>query len=49
MLASSGFRMVMYVKNYGMTFMRMLVLWTIALIGLLLAGILVQIFNDRFP
>ena len=49
MLASSGFRMVMYVKNYGMTFLRMLVLWTIALIGLLLAGILVQIFNDRFP
>ena len=32
-----------------MTFLRMLVLWTIALIGLLLAGILVQIFNDRFP
>ena len=49
MLASSGFRMMMYVKNYGMTFMRMLVLWTIALIGLLLVGILVQIFNDRFP
>ena len=49
MLASSGFRMMMYVKNYGMTFLRMLVLWTIALIGLLLVGILVQIFNDRFP
>lgn len=49
MLASSAFRMIMYVQNYGLTFMRLLVLWSIALIGILLVGILLQIFMERFP
>lgn len=49
MLASSAFRMIMYVQNCGLTLMRTLVLWTIALIGILLAGILIQIFKENFP
>ncbi len=49
MIASSAFRMFMYVQNYNLTFLRILVFWGLALIALLLAGILIQIFYEKFP
>lgn len=49
MLASSALRMSMYVKNYNLTFLRVFVFWALALIGILLLGILVQIYWDQFP
>ncbi len=49
MLASSAYRMVMYIQNYNLTFLRIFVLWSLAVIALLLAGILIQIFRPGFP
>lgn len=49
MLASSALRMSMYVRNYNLTFLRVFVFWALALIAILLLGILLQIYNERFP
>ncbi len=49
MLASSAFRMYLYVQNYHLTFLRFFVFWALGLIALLLAGVLTQIFSDSFP
>lgn len=49
MLASSALRMCMYIGNYNLTFLRVLVLWLLGLTGILLAGILLQIYKDKFP
>lgn len=48
MLASSAFRMWMYVKVYHLTFLRFFVLWTLAMIAVLLTGIVIQIFRKQF-
>ena len=49
MIASSAFRMCLYIQHYDLTFLRLLVLWMLAVIGILLTGILVQIYVDKFP
>ena len=48
MLASSAFRMWMYVKVYHLTFLRFFVFWALAMIAILLTGILIQIFRKQF-
>ncbi len=48
MLASSAFRMWMYVKVYHLTFLRFFVFWALAMIAVLLTGILIQIFRKKF-
>lgn len=49
MVASSAFRMSLYVQNYQLTFLRILVFWGLAVIALFLVGILIQIFKEDFP
>ena len=49
MAASSALRMVMYVQAYHLTFLRVLVLWALAVIAILLVGILLQIWKKGFP
>lgn len=49
MAASSAMRMIMYVQVYHLTFLRVLVLWALAVIAILLAGILLQIWKKGFP
>jgi hypothetical protein len=49
MVASSAFRMTLYVQNYQLSFLRLLVFWTLAVIALFLAGILVLIYKPDFP
>lgn len=49
MIASSGLRMMMYIRAYQLTFLRVLVLWTLILIAVLLIGILCQIWKKKFP
>lgn len=49
MIASSAFRMILYIQNYQLTFLRVLVLWMLAMMAILLAGILIQIFIKHFP
>lgn len=49
MIASSAFRMILYIQNYHLTLLRILVLWALAVMAVLLAGILIQIVKKDFP
>ena len=49
MIFSSALRMVMYINSYALTFLRFFVLWSLAVIFFLMAGITVSIFWKRFP
>lgn len=49
MTASAMYRMFLYVKEYHMTFLRVLVLWFLVLLILLMAGVVVNIYRARFP
>ena len=49
MIASSGLRMVLYIQSYNLTFLRILVLWGLALLTLLFAGVMISIYRESFP
>lgn len=49
MTASSAYRMMMYVEAYQMTFLRILVLWFLALLAVLLSGVTYYIYKRSFP
>lgn len=49
MVASSAYRMTLYVQNYQLSFLRVLVFWGLGVIALFLAGIMIQIFKTDFP
>lgn len=49
MAASSAMRMLLYVQAYGLTFLRVLVLWFLAVLGILLAGTVVSIYKKDVP
>lgn len=49
MIASSVLRMYMYVKAYDLTYLRVLVLWTLGLLTFLMGGIILYIFKAKFP
>ena len=48
MIASSALRMWLYVKMYSLTVLRVFVFWTLMVLAILLAGILIQIYKDDF-
>lgn len=49
MTASSAYRMLLYIGVYYLTFLRILVLWALAVIALLLAGIIGKTLKNSFP
>jgi len=49
MIASSTMRMIIYIRFYYLTFLRILVLWALALLAVLFLGVLVSIFCESFP
>lgn len=49
MLFSSLLRMVLYVKVYQLTYLRLLTLWGLLVIGIVLIGCLVTIWKNQFP
>ena len=49
MIASSALRMVIYIRFYYLTFLRILVLWSLAVLALLFIGVMISIFRERFP
>lgn len=49
MIASSALRMIIYIKYYYLTFLRIFVLWALAVLFLLFAGVIVNIVSERFP
>ncbi|WP_029320836.1 DUF4153 domain-containing protein [Butyrivibrio sp. AE3004] len=49
MLASSAFRMFMYIKAYNLTFMRVFVLWFLAVMALCLSYLIAGMFIGQLP
>lgn len=49
MILSSALRMFMYIATYRLTFLRVFVIWSLAVIFLLMTGITIYIFFQRFP
>lgn len=48
MMISSAYRMILYVSAYHLTFLRILVMWSLAVLAILLAGIVMSIFKKEF-
>lgn len=49
MIASSAMRMIIYIRYYYLTFLRILVLWTLGVLAALFAGVVANIFKEKFP
>ena len=49
MIASSAYRMILYIQSYYLTFLRIFVLWMLLVIFLLMTGALVMIYRESFP
>ncbi len=48
MLASSAFRMCMYIRQYHLTFLRIFVLWFLGMLAFALLGLIVSIYSRKF-
>ena len=48
MLASSAFRMILYIRTYHLSFLRVLVLWFLAMLAVLLAGVVITVVQREF-
>ena len=49
MLMSSAYRMLLYISVYGLTFLRVYVLWALVVIALVMAGTVAYIYFERMP
>lgn len=49
MIASSAVRMLLYIASYHLTFLRVLVLWFLALLAVVMAGVITAIVKPDFP
>lgn len=48
MIASSAMRMVLYIKTYHLTFLRILVLWGLLVLAVLFAGVITTLYKKQF-
>lgn len=48
MTVSSAYRMIMYIKSYHLTFLRVFVLWALLMIAIVMAGVIAYIYNIKF-
>ena len=49
MIASSALRMIIYIQYYYLTFLRILVLWSLAVLLVVFIGVIAYIFRKSFP
>lgn len=49
MIASSALRMIMYIRYFYLTFLRIFVLWALAVLFLLFIGVIINIYKEHFP
>lgn len=49
MIASAAYRILLYVKVYHLTFLRILVIWFLIVLTLIMSGVIVSIYKKRFP
>lgn len=47
MAASSAFRMFMYIKEYNLTFLRLLVLWGLLMTAIVMAEVITYVYRDN--
>lgn len=48
MIASSAFRMILYIRTYHLSFLRVLVLWFLAMLAVLMAGVVAAVIHAKF-
>lgn len=48
MIASSAMRMILYIQQYHLTFLRILVLWGLAVLTVLFVGVIIQMYREHF-
>ncbi len=48
MTVSSAYRMLLYIASYQLTFLRLLVLWGLVMIAVVMTGVLVYTYNQKF-
>ncbi len=49
MLVSSAMRMIIYIQYYYLTFLRILVLWSLVVLFLIFAGVVIYTHKESFP
>ncbi len=49
MLISSAMRMIIYIQYYYLTFLRILVLWSLVVLFLIFAGVMIYTHKESFP
>lgn len=49
MIASSAMRMIIYIRWYYLTFLRIFVLWSLLVLFLLFTGIVISVVKESFP
>lgn len=49
MIASSAMRMIIYIRWYYLTFLRIFVLWCLAVLFLIFTGIIISVIRESFP
>lgn len=49
MIASSAMRMIIYIQYYYLTFLRILVLWSLLVLFLIFIGVIIYIVKESFP
>lgn len=49
MIASAAYRMILYVGEYHLTYLRILVLWFLLLLACMMVGVVILIYKNRFP
>lgn len=49
LIGSSAYRMLLYIQEYHLTFLRILVLWFLCLLSLLILGVIITIYKRSFP
>lgn len=47
MIASSAWRMILYIETYHLSFLRVLVLWFLAMLVVLMAGVMINIVREK--
>lgn len=48
MIISSAYRMLLYISSYHLTFLRLLVLWGLVIIAIVMTGVLIFVYNQKF-
>lgn len=49
MIASAAYRMALYIQEYHLTLLRVLVLWCLGTLSFVMAGVVVIIYKNTFP